>query len=308
MKSAVNKWVAISWLAALPCLATSPLAAQEASNADVYVTVTELLDEAELIREVMGRPFDDSPRLPLSGITEFELYMQTETLLLRANRLASELAGSAPVFPPPVPDGDVSPADILALAERALDEIRLVRAELGVTEEVAREQRSTPIAPTGVFSVVLDTNRQLNLLLDNEFDSADVHGRLVVAATLAAGILDELGAVSPPPSRSPGPRWPFHVVRNLLDCLDLATGIGSMTGVETMTVSARRNVPVEVTPGHAYDVAQFLVADLTMIARRLGAKPVETDLGPVPQHIFPVHTNALAEHVRRQLEAISAAL
>jgi hypothetical protein len=308
MRTFNPKALALSSLFACAYASAQPAAAQEISNSDVYVTVTELADEVELIREVMGRPFDDSPRLPVSGIGLFELYMQTETLLLRSNRLASELAGTERISAPPVPAVDPSPAAILMLVEVALGDIRRVRNELGITEAVIREDRGTPIAATGVFSVVLDTNRQLNLLLDDPFDSADVHGRLVMAAMLAAGILNDLGRSSPASAVSTDPRLPVDVLRNLLDCLSLAADVARAAGVDTLTVSARRNVPPDVTPGHVYDVAQFLVADLILIARRRGASSGEIDLGPVPRHIFPAQTYVVSELIVRQLQAIRDAL
>ena len=309
MRDSIQRKVACLAVTMLSCIAAMPGAAQEeVSNSDIYVTVTELGDEVELIREAMGRPFDDSPRLPVSGVNLFELYAQIETLLLRSNRLANELADAELMALPPLPASNVSAVDVLALAEAALGEIRRVRAELGVTEEVVREERGTPIAPTGVFSVVLDTNRQINLLLDRSVSSADVHERLVLASQLAAGIIDRLGAVAPAPAPMAAPRWPFHVFHNLLECLGRAHEIGRMSGVELLTVSARRNVPVDVTQGHVYDIAQFLVADLALLARHLDAEPVEIDLRPMPRHIFPVHTNALAEQILRQLEVISTSL
>ena len=37
-----------------------------------------------MIREAMGRPYDDSPRLPVSGIVPFELWFHAETLLVKS--------------------------------------------------------------------------------------------------------------------------------------------------------------------------------------------------------------------------------
>ena len=104
----VTPLVAIAWLAlidARQAAAQAQPTAGDIENSDVYTTLTELADEVELIREVMGRPFDDSGRLPMSGISETELYYQAETLLIGCNRLASELAGAELVYPPPVPRG-----------------------------------------------------------------------------------------------------------------------------------------------------------------------------------------------------------
>lgn len=309
MRRMVSSIAAVAISAAELCAVESGAArAQAVDNSDIYVSVTELADEVELIREAMGRPFDDSARIPVSGITLYELYFHAETLLLKSSRLAYELAGAERAALPVLPDPDVSQPEILALVDRSLQLIRLVRDELGIVEEVRREERDTPIAATGVFSVMLDTNRQLNLLLDDAISSAEVYERLALAATYAAGLLDARmpGAERPVPVFE-GPRLPADVYRALLECLDLATGVAERAGVETLTLSARRNVPDDITPGHVYDLAQFLVADLAQVSNAEGARPASVDLGPIPRHIFPSHSFELAELLQRQLEALAAA-
>jgi hypothetical protein len=284
----------------------APVAAQDVEYSDVYMTVTELADEVELIREIMGRPFDDSARLPVAGISATELYFQGEILLVGANRLASELAGTELVYPPPVPVGAITPADTLRLVDAALVDVRRVRDALAITEPVVREDRDTPITPTGVFSVVLDVNRQLNLLLDDELASRDVHQRLTVAVTHAAGILASRGRRSPLPADTLEPKLPADVYRELLEALDLATATARRAGIDVLTLSSRRNVSDDIRPGDVYHVAQFLVADLTALALAVGSEAVAIELGPFPRHVFPAHTYRLAVLLRRQLEAIDA--
>ncbi len=302
---ASSAYVVIASLALL--VAARPAAAQ-VSNSDIYETVGELADEAELIRERMGRPFDDSGRLPLSAISTFELYFQVETLFVAANRLAYELADAEPRFPPPLPAGEITAADVKRLADAALASIRLVRDSLGFTEPVTRVDRSTPITPTGVFSVVLDTNRQLDLLLNDSFSSADVHQRLIVASTLAAGVLASLGVPSPQPAPFDEPKLPADVDTLLFDVLDLATTVVSRAGIDVLTLSTRRNVPEDTRPADVYHLAQFLVADLAALARARDADPVALEFGMQPRHVFPLHSYRLALLLQRQIEALDAAM
>lgn len=284
------------------------VSAQEIENSDIYVLATELADEVELIREVMGRPYDDSPRLPVSGITLFEVYFHADTLALNSNRLAHELTGAELTLPAPVPTGDVSPADVLPIVERALADIRRVRAELGITEQVEREERGTPIAPTGVFSIILDTNRQLDLLLRDAISPADVSERITFASAYAAGILAAHGGGPPVPEfELEGPARPAFVYRRLLTCMDLVSSIASKSGVDIVTLSSRRNVPDDIEPGHVYTLAQFLVADLVRIAQRLGAEPMKLD-PEMPKHVFPSYSFQRAGVLRTQLEQIDSAL
>ncbi len=104
--------------------------AQRVDNVDVYVLADQLANEVELIREVIGRPYDDSPRLPVGGVTPAELYLQAQTLFRKANQLARELADAERAAPPPAPDGEVQPKDTYEVVRAALEQILLVKREL----------------------------------------------------------------------------------------------------------------------------------------------------------------------------------
>ena len=127
--------------------------AQRVDNVDVYVLADQLANEVELIREVTGRPYDDSPRLPVGGVTPAELYLQAQTLFRKANQLARELAHAERATPPPAPDGEVQPKDTYEVVRAALEQVLLVKRELTIETAVPLEQRDDPIAPTGVPAV-----------------------------------------------------------------------------------------------------------------------------------------------------------
>lgn len=283
--------------------------AQTIENADIFVAASELADEVELIRETMGRPYDESPRLPVSGITELELYFQARTLLIKSSRLANELAGAAIVPLPEPPDRDVVPADTFELVSRALEDIRRVRTELGIREEIQRMDRDMPISATGVFSVILDANRQLNLLLKDTVSAEDVYLRLSTAVQYAAGLVAAHGGDETLPSvRFETGRRPAHVYQRLLECIDILADIGAKSGVDIMSLSTRRNVPDDIAPGHVIDLVQFIVADLMLIARRQGVEPADLDLGPFPKHVFPSNSYQRAGVLKIELERLAAAL
>ena len=297
--------ITVTVLLAILGLMSQAASSQEVQNSDVYGLMTELADEIELIREMMGRPFDDRGRLPVAAVTDDELYFQTQILFVAANRLASELAGGDLLYPPPPPREQIVPADTLRLVEAAHEDIHKVSEALGIVEPVQRQDRSTPIAATGVLSLVLDVNRQIDLLLEREFSSADVHRRLTVAVTQAAGILAGRGLPSPVPDDLGQPRLPADVYRSLLETLELVTRVAGQMGIDTLAVGLRRNIPSDVRPSDVYHLAQFLVADLSAIARASGTEPVAVELGTVPEHIFPVHTYRLAQMLAHQIEVFS---
>ena len=294
-----------AWLL-LPCGA---LQAQTIDNAAAYALSNQVADELEIVRERMGRPYDDSARLPVSAVSELELYFQTQSLLRKANQLAQELAGAAPRSPGPAPSGEVGAADVYALLEDALAQIRVAAEAIGITERATFEQRVVSIAPTGVFLVVIDINRQLNQMLRVPISDAEVFDEISSAITYAAALLamypNTVSVPEPPPFD--GYKRPADVYRRLTECMDAVIRVAPKVGVEVLGLSARRNVPENTEPGHAYDIARFLVADLAAIAGARNAPRARASL-PAPKHIFPTEVYAHAGILLKQLEQLEQRL
>jgi hypothetical protein len=283
--------------------------AQTADNAAAYALANQVADELELVRERMGRPFDDSARLPVSAVTELELYFQTQSLLRKANQLAQELAGAAPRAPGPVPSGEITPNDVYALLEDALAQVRVAAEAIGISERATFEQRVTSIAATGVFLVVIDINRQLNQMLRVPIGDAEVFEEISSAITYAAALLatyDGTATVPEAPAFD-GYKRPADVYQRLTECMDAVIRVAPKIGVPVLGLSARRNVPDDTGPGHAYDIARFLVADLAAFADARDASRIRVSL-PAPKHIFSTEVYAHAGILLRQLEELERRL
>ena len=293
-------------------LALLPVAAAHAQNQDnaaAYALANQVADELELVRERMGRPFDDSPRLPVSAVSELELYYQTQSMLRKANQLAQDLAGAAPRSAGPVPSGEISSADVYALLEDSLAQIRVAAEAIGITERATFEQRVTSIAATGVFLVVIDINRQLNQMLRVPIGNTEVFEEVSAAITSAAALLATYPGTTPVPEPPPfdGYKRPADVYQRLTECMDAVIRVAPKVGVPVLGLSARRNVPEDTEPGHAYDIARFLVADLTAFADARNAPRMRVSL-PAPKHVFPTEVYTHAGILLRQLEELERRL
>jgi len=282
---------------------------QTTDNAAAYALANQVADELELVRERMGRPYDDSPRLPVSAVTELELYFQTQSLLRKANQLAQELAGAAPRAAGPVPSGEIDADDVHALLDDALAQIRVAAEAIGITERATFEQRVTSIAATGVFLVVIDINRQLNHMLRVPISDAEVFEEVSSAITYAASLLATYPGTTPVPEQPPfdGYKRPADVYERLTECLDAVIRVAPKIGVPVLGLSLRRNVPDDTEPGHAYDIARFLVADLAAFADARDAPLMRAAL-PAPKHIFPTEVYARAGILLKQLEELEQKL
>jgi hypothetical protein len=298
----------IPWVA-LSLLPYAAARSQTIDNATAYALANQLADELELVRERMGRPYDESPRLPVSDVTQLEVYFQAQTLLRKANQLAAELAGAAPRAPGPVPSGEIQATDVHGLLADSLDQIRHVAEAIGITEQVDFEPRVATIAPTGVFLVVIDINRQLNLMLRVPISDADVFDEISTAVTYAASLLsmhpDAVRVPEAPPFD--GYKRPADVYRLLTDCLDAIARVAPKIGVNVLDLSARRNIPDDSQPGEVFDIARLVTADLAAFATALDAPRVRPEL-PAPKHIFPTEVYAQVGILLRQIEALDQLL
>jgi hypothetical protein len=300
----------------LHCIRTAalliPLSVAESQTIDnptAYALANQLADELELVRERMGRPYDDSPRLPVSEVSQIELYFQAQLLLRKANQLAQELAGAAPRAPGPVPSGEIRPADVYGLLEDALEQVRHAADAIGITETIEFEPRSVPISATGVFLVVIDINRQLNLMLRVPITDADVFDEISTAVTYAASLLAMNPGTEPVPAAPPfeGYQRPADIYRRLTECIDVMIRIAPKVGVHVLGLSSRRNIPDDIEPGHVLDIARLLTADLAALVDALDAPLVRPEL-PAPKHIFSTEVYAQAGILLRQLEELERRL
>ena len=282
--------------------------AQTIENPDVYALASEVADEIELIREVMGRPFDDSPRLPASGVSQFEVYFQAQTLFRKSNQLAQEYAGAQRVAAPPVPEGELQPSDTHAVVAGALEQVGLVKEALGIELEIPPQSRGSASA-TGVFMTILDTNRQLNLLLDVPILPRDVFDQVTLAVLYSAALLAHHGVEDHVPAAAPFDNYkrPADVYRSLLISADLLSSLAEKSGVSVLRLSSRRNIPDDIEPGHVYDLARILVAGLAVLSNTLDAQDVFPDLEQ-PDLIFPTQVHARASILQSQLEELDALL
>ncbi|MCZ0952350.1 MAG: hypothetical protein OXJ56_07180 [Rhodospirillaceae bacterium] len=297
-----NRFRRFNVAAALILCMSSLAHAQSVENPDVYALASQVADEIELIREVMGRPFDDSPRLPATGVSQFEVYFQAQTLFRKSNQLAQEFAGTARVPAPPVPEGELEPGDTQAVVAAALEQVMLVKEALGIDMQLPEQSRGSASA-TGVFMTILDTNRQLNLLIDVPILPRDVHEQVTLAVLYSAAILANLGVEDYVPDAEPfdGYRRPADVYRLLLNSADALSRMAEKSGVSILRLSSRRNIPDDIEPGHVYDVARILVAGLAIVSDALDAQDVFPDLEQ-PELIFPTQVYARATVLLQQLE------
>ncbi len=291
-------------VAPLPCHAgpeTQDHEAVQVAPPDVFVRVALLRSELDLIRYEMGKPRDDRPELPVSDAAPREVFFQALTLVRKADRLAFEqLRERTPLPEPPI--GEIRPADVLAVVDNAFARVRRVKEALGIANQGRDIPRDSTKRPTDVLRSIVQANRQLNLLLDREFNPSDVYEQVTVAMSYASPLLARFPGVTtipPPPPFERGKR-PADVYRRLVGCFERTRRIAEGLGIQVLALEVGAEELAAVTPSDVYDIASLLVAELAHLHTQFRdvEPPHETYY---PGRKFPSHVYQRAGILESQL-------
>ncbi len=261
------------------------------ASPDVFVHVALLRSELDLIRYAMGKPRDDRPELRVSDAAPREVFFQALTLVRKADRLAFEqLRERAPLPEPPI--GEIRPADVFAVVDSALTRVRRVKEALGIANQGRHIPRDPTKRPTDVFRSIVQANRQLNLLLDSEFNPSDVYEQVTLAISYASRLLARYPGVTtiPPPPPFERDKRPADVYRRLVGCFERTRLIAEGLSIQLLALEVGAEELAVVTPSDVYDVASLLVAELAHLHRQFGdvESPHETYYPgrKLPSHVY----------------------
>ncbi len=271
---------------------------------EVYARLMFLQSELDHIRFEMGKPKPIKGGIEVTQVAPREVYFQAVTLFKKSNRLSfehtREIAEALPQ-----PDGTIGPADVMAATESSLARISHVKIHLEITQSSAQPAPDKSKTPTDVFRAIMQTNRQLNLLLDQPFSPAEVYEQV----TLAIGYTARLRAQFPGdriPETSPFVRGkrPADVHRKLIHCFVIIRHIAAQSELPMLTLNTQEQNSVEVTPSDVYDIATLLVSELAYLWSQLD-NAVPPRPAYYPGRRFPSHVYQRASLLERQLAELA---
>ena len=234
-----------------------------AQPADVLLAIERLADDVEEVRVYMGKPAVELGRFQVEFAAPRHVYYQAQTLFRKLNRLGSEVAGLTRQIPPPAPEGDVVPDDVLRMVAHAQQQLDSVRREIGLAPRSAVYKRDPRTEPRDVFEAIVQTNRQVNLMIDDRFRPADVHTQLSLAYAYLGGVLTSLRKEEPFPEVDFVPnKQPVDVYDALVDALELNQQVGEKLDLPVLEITARRLKRDRSILSDNYDVATMLVSDI----------------------------------------------
>ncbi|MCE2461429.1 MAG: hypothetical protein J4F38_11695 [Pseudomonadales bacterium] len=283
---------------------STAIAEEETTSAHVFQAIAQLGADVDLVREVMGRPESTTDPWIVIEAESRHVFYQALTLLRKANRLALEVTEEQRAGLLPAAEGEIEPALVLDVINRARVQIDAVRSEFGITYRAEPPELEADRSSADVLREIVQVSRQLNFLIDRKFRPADVYGRLVLAATYVAGALTVDETVPDygelPPFESG--KVPADVYRRVLECLELATVIGDKRGVDVLKLNLRRELRRrDIGPADVYDLATTLLSEVAYLTLVIDAKDVDAPPIERPKHIFPSHVYQIAGMLQDEL-------
>ena len=253
---------------------TPGLRGQEAiTTPEVHLLARTIQEEIEIVRWQMGRPLETRPRIPLSEVAIRVNFRQAMTLWRKVNQLGVELVGGGETPPiVPVPRGGAyGPAQVHQVLVSVFDRLQEIRAGAGIVgrSDLAQAPPEPPLDPTAnpsdVFQVIVQCNRQVNRMLERQFQPGDVFQQVQQAIYYTSDILSASGDPDPfpaVPEYITGLR-PGDVYGQLLLVFErLSVGFESL-GIDMVRWSGGvYEVDDSLTPSDVFDLATLLLSEL----------------------------------------------
>ncbi|MBC15954.1 MAG: hypothetical protein CL942_02755 [Desulfovibrio sp.] len=265
--------------------------AQDKRPADVYQLTAQLAQEVDKLRWYMGRPVNEQAPPVVTDVSPHEVYFQAKLLVRKSSKLSFELTFGQHTMPA-TPIGQIKPRDVYELVRISSSQIRQIAEELNLEDLLAPLPPLDPTkTPTDVFKLVVQTSRQLNLLIYRNISPSDVYQTVTTAISYTDVILNTLPNPPTPPQAipvTPGKR-PEDVFAKLHETYGRIETIGKKMGLDMMTLERWTNSK-DIQPSDVLDLASTIVAGLAHIHENTNGAdtphPIRWQHGMFPSDVF----------------------
>lgn len=230
--------------------------------ADVLARTQLLLDEIELIRLELGKLKLDNTLEAVLNASPREVYFQALTSFIKANRLLYEQTGDRDILPPSINIKSIKPFHVWHMVNKSYEQILKVKNSLRIGEQIIEKEYPIDTSPSDVFSQVILTHKQLNVLLKKQFYPSDSYQKINESIYLMAALLATESSIKRIPSAEAFERrkTPSDVYAYLIKTRLILTKILNNSGIKF--VQLKYDIKGIKGPSDVYDLASLLVADL----------------------------------------------
>jgi hypothetical protein len=248
---------------------------------DNYNEVERILAELEILRQYMGKPKNNQKPMIVQHATPQQVYFQALTLYKKSERLGFEQIARHSTAPT-LPEGKITPSDVYALITAGLERITAIKHGLDITESAKKITLVKNKTPSDVFGLLIQANRQLNLLLGTPFCSSEVYQEVTRALNYVKATLKSFPNAKYPEQPSfQAKKDPTDVMKVLLQIQTRLSNIEKKTNAhgEGLSLEYKLEEHQEATPSDIYPLASLVLAESKVLHSKLSLpkKPEPSD-------------------------------
>ena len=286
-----------------PPAASAPLEVQTALAA--YLAVQDMIAEIDILREELG--IDDIPiEVELmerhAPIHVYSKSLEVLAKVISVQRRLGLPAGSIGQ----IPFKDIDSADVLASFTYIIDELRQIKAQMGIHRQIVPASRESGVSPATIYKMLGDASFRLDGLRGQSLSPNDVY-------RIGALILDEMALIaqkfdvrltfeSAPLTVS---KYPIDVATQIARALHKAAELQSRLQMDVSNIPKPKLV--RVTPSENYDAINMLLAELARIKLHLGIDVRRDDYPTRPQDKGSGDVFAMVRLIVHNLDKLSRA-
>jgi hypothetical protein len=148
-----------------------------------------------------------------------------------------------------------------------LERLRRVKGVLGSFEQSQTRAREPAKTHSDVFRAIVQANRQVNLLLNQQYAPSEVFQQVTLAVGYAAQLRTQFAGTRMPEAPAYERRKrPADVYRRLITCFARVRAVMQHSGLNALTLDRH---PDTVTPSDVYDIASLIVSELSFLHSHL---------------------------------------
>ncbi|MBN2823866.1 MAG: hypothetical protein JXQ76_00970 [Campylobacterales bacterium] len=241
----------------------------------VYTKLMELHAQVHLIKEHFGLKGEPSFRTIKSQLQPRHAWQRTYEIFIKINILRQKyhLPAIKPVNMQPTLN--LSPSLTYEQVLRLLQEVKILKLHLGISQEVGVVEEYTNQTPTDVYNILNTISRDFDLINAQEFTPSYVFGELIRIYEDFQVIFNhfKIDDQTTPPSKN-SHATPLDSYRIGLELLSVLAQIEKSMGLESIDFYAfRRN---EVTASDVFEITQIILAEIQMIKANIGLEGIIT--------------------------------
>lgn len=256
----------MSWLPAQVALGQAPddlpVSERQVQDNGVFDGIREALNDLEDLRSWMGKPKVGPIAVRVGNIQTRHVFFQALSFYRKANRLCFELTRDIqPDFP--VPAGEITAQQVVKVLEAAVARLRAINTQLRVAGLGSPPSNSSAMTTTEAFQLLMHGNRQLNLLLAQQFSPSDVFQQVTLAFNYATSLRAEFpGERIPQTPTYEARKRPRDVYLRLLQCLVAIRETLQRSNISTLRYELSAGEAEMILPSDVYDLTLLVVSEL----------------------------------------------